>query len=98
MSAFNFEWDPDKAESNFRKHGISFEEAESVFFDEFARLISDPDSSVDEERFILMGLSSQWNTLVVCHCYRDLGNKIRIISARKAEKRERKQYEGFRHA
>lgn len=87
-----------KAASNIKKHGVSFDEAKPLFYDEFARMIPDPDSSSGEERFILMGQSSQWNTLVVCHCYRDAENTIRIISARKAEKQERKQYEEFRYA
>jgi uncharacterized DUF497 family protein len=98
MSQLSFEWDPNKAETNRRKHGVSFEEAQSVFYDEFARLIPDPDSSFGEERFIIMGLSEQYNTLVVCHCYRGQDEQIRIISARKAEKRERKQYEDYRYA
>lgn len=98
MSQLCFEWDPNKAETNRRKHGVTFEEAQSVFYDEFARLIPDPDSSIGEERFIIMGLSEQYNTLVVCHCYRGRDEQIRIISARKAEKRERKQYEDYRYA
>ncbi|EGR4184867.1 hypothetical protein VCSRO158_3492 [Vibrio cholerae] len=98
MSQLCFEWDPNKAETNRRKHGVTFEEAQSVFYDEFARLIPDPDSSIGEERFIIMGLSEQYNTLVVCHCYRGQDEQIRIISARKAEKRERKQYEDYRYA
>ena len=98
MSQLCFEWDPNKAETNRRKHGVTFEEAQSVFYDEFARLIPDPDSSIGEERFIIMGLSEQYNTLVVCHCYRGQDEHIRIISARKAEKRERKQYEDYRYA
>ena len=98
MPQLCFEWDPNKAETNRRKHGVTFEEAQSVFYDEFARLIPDPDSSIGEERFIIMGLSEQYNTLVVCHCYRGQDEQIRIISARKAEKRERKQYEDYRYA
>ena len=98
METYHFEWDLEKAESNIKKHGVSFDEAKTVFFDEFARLIPDPDSSLGEERFILVGLSAEWNTLIVCHRYREPSNNIRIISARKAEKRERKQYEEFRHA
>ena len=98
MSQLCFEWDTNKAETNRRKHGVTFEEAQSVFYDEFARLIPDPDSSIGEERFIIMGLSEQYNTLVVCHCYRGQDEQIRIISARKAEKRERKQYEDYRYA
>lgn len=77
---------------------MTFDEAKSVFYDEFSRVIPDPDSSIGEERFIILGMSEQYNTLVVCHCYRGDDEKIRIISARKAEKRERKQYEDFRYA
>ena len=95
MSEYQFEWDTDKAASNIKKHGVSFEEAKSVFYDQLARLIPDPDSSEGEERFILLGKSSYMKTLVVCHCYRDSENKIRIISARKANKHESKQYEAF---
>lgn len=98
MSYLSFEWDPNKAEINNRKHGVTFDEAGSVFYDEFARVIPDPDSSLGEERFIIIGLSEQYNTLVVCHCHRGSDERIRIISARKAEKRERKQYEGYRYA
>ena len=92
MSALRFEWDDRKAAANERKHGVSFEEARAVFFDERARLIDDPDHSGDEERFILLGLSSTLRLLVVCHCYRGEGNVIRIISARKATARESKSY------
>jgi uncharacterized DUF497 family protein len=92
MSALRFEWDPRKAAENEKKHGVSFEEARTVFFDERARLIDDPDHSEDEERFILLGLSSTLRLLVVCHCYRSEGNTIRIISARKATARESKSY------
>jgi uncharacterized protein len=74
------------------EHGVSFEEARTVFFDERARLIDDPDHSDDEERFILLGLSSMLRLLLVCHCYRSEGNIIRIISARKATARESKSY------
>jgi uncharacterized protein len=92
MSALRFEWDERKAAANERKHGVSFEEARAVFFDERARLIDDPDHSEDEERFILLGPSSTLRLLVVCHCYRGEGNVIRIISARKATARESKSY------
>ena len=92
MSTLRFEWDERKATANARKHGISFEEARSVFFDERARLIGDPDHSRAEERFILLGLSSSLRLLLVCHCYRSDGNVIRIISARKATLRESKSY------
>lgn len=91
-----FEWDEKKSTSNLKKHGISFEEATTVFSDDFARLISDPDSQ-GEERYILMGMSSQTRILTICHCERS-SDIIRIISARKADKSERKQYEGYHHA
>ena len=96
MAELSFEWDKNKSASNQKKHGISFEEAATVFSDDLARLIPDPDSE-SEERFILMGISSQSRILTVCHCERGL-NVIRIISARKADKSERKQYEGYRYA
>ena len=76
---------------------MTFEAAKSVFFDPFARLIGDPDHSGQEDRFILMGLSHQDGLLVVCHCMRE-GEVIRLISARKADRQERKQYEVFSHA
>lgn len=88
-----FEWDDRKNAHNKRKHGIWFEEAETVFFDEEALLIADPDHSLQEERFILLGLSSSLRTLVVCHCYRQEGDVIRIISARRADRQEREEYE-----
>lgn len=68
MSALHFEWDERKAAANLKKHGVSFEEAKSVFYDERARLIDDPDHSEDEDRFILLGLSSALKALAVCHC------------------------------
>ena len=91
MEALRFEWDPAKAAGN-QKHGVSFEEAQSVFSDERARLIDDPDHSDEEERFILLGLSSSLRVLVVVHCYRSQGNAIRIISARKATREEQRYY------
>ena len=97
MNSLKFEWDENKNLSNQRKHKVSFEEAKTVFTDELARLIPDPDNSIGEERFILMGMSLQHNLLTVCHCERS-SNTIRIISARKADKFERKQYEGYNHA
>ena len=97
MNSLKFEWDENKNISNQKKHDISFEEAKTVFIDELARLIPDPDSSEGEERFILMGTSVGSKLLTVCHCERDL-NTIRIISARQADKRERKQYEGGNYA
>ena len=92
MSELRFEWDAAKDRANQKKHGVSFEEAQSVFLDDNARLIDDPDHSVDEERFILIGISSRPRTLVVCHCLRQRGNVIRIISARKADRSERSIY------
>ncbi len=92
MSALRFEWDEVKAAANAKRHGVTFEEARSVFFDERARLIDDPDHSEDEERFILLGLSGTLRLLVVCHCYRSKGGLIRIISARKATARESRSY------
>ncbi len=88
-----FEWDTQKSRLNKLKHGISFEQAQTVFYDENARLIADPEHSKSENRFILLGLSSKLRTLVVCHCYRKTASVIRIISARKATKTERSQYE-----
>lgn len=92
MSTLRFEWDDTKAAANSKKHGVTFEEARSVFFDERARLIDDPDHSEDEDRFILLGLSSALRVLIVCHCYRSKGNLIRIISARRATARESSSY------
>lgn len=92
MSTLRFEWDDRKASANLKKHGVSFEEARTVFFDDRARLIDDPDHSEDEERFVLLGLSSLLRLLLVCHCYRSEGNVIRIISARKAGPNESKSY------
>lgn len=94
MSTLHFEWSETKAAANLRKHGISFNEAKSVFLDEKARLIPDPDHSVDEDRFVMLGLSSSLKMLVVCHCYRADGGVIRLISARKASKREAAFYHG----
>ncbi len=90
--AISFEWDSRKASTNLRKHGVSFEEAKSVFFDEQARLIDDPDHSEDEDRFVLLGLSQNLRLLLVCHCYRADGEVIRIISARKATRSEARFY------
>ena len=92
MSNIKFEWDAKKASSNKKKHGISFDEARTVFFDEHAKLIDDPDHSNDEDRFVLLGLSSSLKVVLVCHCYLDEGHVIRIISARKASPHESKQY------
>ena len=92
MDSIKFEWDNNKAQVNIQKHGISFNEASSVFLDENAILFDDPEHSIEEERFMLLGMSSQTNMLIVCHCYRDADDIIRIISARKATKTETQQY------
>lgn len=92
MSELRFEWHSGKASSNLVKHGVGFEEAKSVFYDENAVLIADPDHSQSEDRFLLLGMSSGANFLVVCHCERDGGDAIRIISARKADRTERATY------
>jgi uncharacterized protein len=87
-----FAWDPRKARSNLVKHGISFEEAQTVFLDESARLIDDPDHSEEEARFLLVGYSSEARCLVVSHCYRQSDSVIRLISARQATKLEEAMY------
>jgi uncharacterized DUF497 family protein len=89
MNEIKFTWDAEKAKANVRKHGVSFEEATSVFADENARLKHDPD---EEDRFIILGFSSTLRILVVCHVYRQGGEVIRLISARKATRNERTQY------
>ena len=92
MSTLHFEWDGHKASVHAKKHAVTFEEARSVFADERARLIDDPDHSEDEDRFVLLGLSSSLRLLLVCHCYREDGHTIRIISARKATRGETNSY------
>ena len=87
-----FEWDDKKNQNNIKKHGISFEEAASVFEDDESLIIADDEHSDDEERFILIGFSFRANLLVVCHCYREKDSIIRIISARKADSKERQKY------
>lgn len=89
-----FEWDVAKATSNKKKHKISFDEAKTVFFDEKAIVIHDPEHSEDEERFVILGISAIARILVVCHCFRQKESAIRIISARKATKKESIQYHG----
>ena len=89
-----FEWDTTKAASNLKKHGISFDEAKSVFYDEFAVQFYDDGHSDDEDRFLMLGLSCESKILLVCHCERDSGHTIRIVAARKATKNERKHYKG----
>ena len=92
MMELAFEWDSSKATQNATKHGISFEEARTVFYDEHALLIPDPDHSQTEGRFIIMGMSTASRMLVVVHCFRKRGSTIRIISARKAGTKEQKPY------
>lgn len=92
MADINFEWDPRKAVSNSAKHQVTFEEAQSVFFDEDALVIPDPEHSQTEERFIILGLSSINRALVVVHCFRKAKGAIRIISARIAGTKEQKPY------
>ena len=89
----SFSWDAKKNRANERKHSVSFEEALTVFYDEEALLISDDEHSIDEDRFVLIGRSNLFRLLVVCHCYRQKDEEIRIISARKTGNEERKQYE-----
>ena len=94
MADLRIEWDAAKARTNIKKHGISFDEAETAFSDDYALLISDPDhSSIDEERLVLIGMSAALRVLVVVHCERDHGNIIRLISARRATRSERGQYD-----
>jgi len=89
-----FEWDPAKAAANLKKHQVSFEEAKSVFYDEFAVQFFDEEHSSGEERFLMLGMSSGAKLLIVCHCEREHGEVIRLISARKATKRESAFYQG----
>ncbi|MBI1745846.1 MAG: BrnT family toxin [Acidobacteria bacterium] len=92
MSGLRFVWDLGKNLANRRKHGVSFEEAQTAFHDENAVVYFDPDHSEEEQRFILLGMSLRLRVLVVCHCYREGDSVIRIISARKADKREQEGY------
>ena len=92
MSNLSFEWDSMKAASNAAKHDVSFEEAKTVFYDDDALVIPDPDHSMDEERFIIIGRSAKPRILVVVHCFRKTGASIRIISARRAGKKEHNHY------
>ena len=92
MADIDFGWDPAKAIANIRKHGVTFEEARSVFVDERALIIADPDHSAAEDRFVLLGLSAALRVLVVVHCYRQDESTIRLISARRATRPERETY------
>ena len=92
MSKLNFEWDTKKNTSNFKKHKVSFREAKTVFLNESAAIANDPDHSINEERFIIIGFSSFGRLILVCFCERNNGNTIRIISARKLTKKELKDF------
>ena len=92
MDNLRFEWDELKNRENIRKHGVSFEEAQTVFLDENAIRYFDPDHSEDEDRFIMLGMGFKLRVLVVCRCYRAEDSIIRIISARRANKEEAKNY------
>ena len=92
MNRMRFEWDGKKEKTNIKKHGISFDEASSAFYDENAIQFFDPDHSEGEDRFILLGISFKLRVLVVCHCFRKEETVVRIISARKADRGEEKEY------
>ena len=96
MKGLEFEWDKRKETANVKKHGVSFEEARTAFYDESAIQFFDPDHSNQEDRFILLGLSLKPQVLVVCHCFRESDTVVRIISARKADKDEERAYWGLR--
>ena len=89
---YYFDWDENKNKKNITKHGISFDEASTVFFDECAILFDDPEHSEDEERFLLLGMSEEAHLCIVCHCYRESDTVIRLISARKATRKESERY------
>lgn len=93
MREIEFEWDPKKAKSNLKKHGVSFEEASTAFWDDHALVIDDPDHSLEEERFVLLGLSSNVRLATVVHCFRSADDVIRIISARRATPGEQSSYQ-----
>jgi uncharacterized DUF497 family protein len=92
MKEIRFEWNTAKDRENARKHGVSFEEAQTVFLDENAIRYFDPDHSDDEDRFLMLGMSFKLRVIVVCHCYRVSDSVIRIISARKANRKEQESY------
>jgi len=95
MMGLSFSWDPKKNKTNQTKHGISFDETKTAFYDENGRLIFNPDHSSNEDRFLLLGISNQMHLLVVCHTYRSNEKEIRIISARSATKSEQRQYNSY---
>ena len=92
MNSIDFEWDTEKGNANLKKHGVSFDEAKSVFYDEYAVQFFDPDHSDSEDRFLLLGMSFRLRAIVVCHCLRSEEATIRIISARKANREEARAY------
>ena len=89
---YYFDWDENKNRINLEKHGITFEEASTVFFDNRAILFDDPEHSIDEDRFLLLGMSETAKVCIVCHCYRESDTVIRIISARQATRKEEERY------
>ena len=89
---YYFDWDENKNRINLEKHGITFEEASTVFFDDRAILFDDPEHSIDEDRFLLLGMSETAKVCIVCHCYRESDTLIRIISARQATRKEEQRY------
>ncbi|MBQ9031519.1 MAG: BrnT family toxin [Parasporobacterium sp.] len=89
---YYFDWDENKNKINLEKHGITFEEASTVFFDDRAILFDDPEHSIDEDRFLLLGMSETAKVCIVCHCYRESDTVIRIISARQATRKEEQKY------
>ena len=92
MKELIFEWADRKERANLTKHGVSFDEARTAFYDENAIVFFDPDHSEDEDRFILLGLSFKPRVLVVCHCFRESDSVVRLVSARKADKGEEQEY------
>lgn len=92
MAEITFEWDTDKNNKNIKKHGITFEEATTVFYNANAIVFDDPDHSIDENRFLIIGVSNHDNLCIVSHCYKGHDERIRIISARKADNDEKEVY------
>lgn len=93
MVSLHFNWDEAKARSNLRKHGVTFEEAKSVFYDSYAVAFFDDEHALEEDRFLLLGMSAKARLLLICHCYRERESVIRIISARRATPAESQHYE-----
>lgn len=95
MENIKFEWDENKNKINMAKHGIALEEAATVFYDDDAIMFDDPEHSMEEDRFLILGITRHMNLCIVSHCYRDGDSIIRIISARKATKNEAKTYNRY---